>query len=97
MIANSEQHSEQCWLWAIPADVAPVAPRFQFGQFVPLADDLQDRPGVTLYGQIRGLLWDELGSRWMYDVQPPVWHSRSMDLDLVAESEVIHRLRAARN
>lgn len=97
MVANSGQHSEQCWQWSIPADFVPTAPRFQFGAFVPLAEDLQDKPGVTLYGQVRGIFWDEPNRRWMYDVQPPLWHTRWMDIDLVAESEALQRLRAARN
>jgi hypothetical protein len=92
MLAENSQHSGECWLWAIPKSVAPTPPRFTMGQLVKLSDMYQLEPYTITYGQIVGVEWDVIFSRWLYSVQVPNYHNYYDDIEILKEFEVEQRL-----
>ncbi len=92
MLAENSQHLSECWLWAIPKSVAPTPPKFSIGQFVRLSNFYQRDSGVTVYGKILGIEWDDKFHHWVYAVWPPSYHPFADDCDILNEADLEQRL-----
>ncbi len=85
----TQQHTRSHWTIKIPRAMAATPPRFNLGEWVPLGAEFQNHPGVTLYGQIRGVNWYD---GWSYNVLPPVSNPNCFDWDCPTEEMLIERI-----
>lgn len=65
------------WTLIVSSRFVSQPPRFNFGDFVPLGEELQPTPGVTYFGQIKGMWvehWSDAPNEWTYVIELPSEH-----------------------